>query len=140
MTTHRGHLRLTIGLLAGLCWVSLGITRADERLAVPDEQAQQDVRRQLTELFAEEYKQATTAAQKSALAKKLFDVGISPDTSAAEAYVLLKISSDIAARAGDVKMSLRGIDQLSSRFQTSAIDLKLPALTKLAGAVVSAKP
>ena len=138
MTTYRGRSCLMFGLLTGLCWLSLGITRADERLAVPDEKTQRNIRRQLAEIFSEDYQRAASAAQKTSLAKKLFDVGVASDTDAAEAYVLLKISSDIAARSGDVKMTLRGIDRLTGRYRASAIDLKLPALTALADAAVSA--
>jgi hypothetical protein len=138
MTTYRGRSCLMIGLLTGLCWVSFDVARADERIAVPDEKTQRNVRRRLADIFSEDYQRAASAAQKTSLAKKLYEVGVAPDTDAAEAYVLLKISSDIAARTGDVKFTLRGIDRLTGRYQASAIDLKLPALTKLAVSAATA--
>ena len=69
---------------------------ADKRLPIPDEVDQRRVRKLVGEIFAEEYKQAKTPAQKLALSAKLFKAGVETNSDAAGRFVLLQVARQTA--------------------------------------------
>jgi len=71
---------------------------AQPKTPIPDAQAQQTAKKAAGELFADRFTQATTTAEKTALATDMMDAAGKVQAGSADQYVLLKIALDVAAR------------------------------------------
>ncbi len=83
------------------------------------------------ELFESELAAADTAAEKIALAKKLLDHAHQQKVGAADHYVLLDKTRDLAAAAGDVKLVKQATSEIAAGYRADLAALELSSLTQL---------
>jgi len=101
-----------------------------KKLPIPSATEQEKIARQLNEL----YKTLQPGAKDPAKAQELYDVAAKDGTSPAERYMLLMKGAEIAAVAGDLSLSLQGIDTLDADYDIDALDLKQKLLDKFIAA------
>lgn len=97
------------------------------RLPVPNEAAQQEARRLVTDLFKADYDRAKTSAQKIAHARNLLAEGTASRNDPAGKYALLLVASEIATQQGDLGLAMQVVDELALTFQVDGVELKLAA-------------
>ncbi len=83
-----------------------------KKLPIPAAAEQEKIAKELNEL----YKTSRPGAKDSAKAQELYDVAAKDGSSPAERYMLLIKGSEIAAAAGDLNLSLSGIDTLDADY------------------------
>lgn len=119
---------LALGMAAGL--LAQTVRGADERLPLPSgtdvEKAQSAVR----EVFKSEYAK-TKAADRIALAAKLFSQAQETKNDPASKFVLLRESRDLAAKGSDPFGVVRAADMLSLHFTMDFGDALVPAAAAL---------
>ena len=114
--------------------LALGIVAAASQLAaqqkapVPDAEAQQAVKRAAADIYGKRFREAKTAAAKTALAKEMLDAASKVRAGSADQYVLLSIARDIAAGAGDAPTALEAVDKLAEAFDVPGAKLKAETL------------
>ena len=111
---------------------------ADKRLPIPDEVDQRRVRKLVGEIFAEEYKQAKTPAQKLALSAKLFKAGVETNSDAAGRFVLLQVARKTAVQAGDATAALKAVNETARSFQIDRLAVIVDVMVALERAVTTA--
>ena len=74
-------------------------------------------------MFAERFKQATTTAEKTALATDMMDAAGKVQAGSADQYVLLKIARDVAAATGDAATALQAVERLLEQFDEPGAEL-----------------
>lgn len=97
-----------------------------QQAPVPDPEKQKESEKLVRELFKEEYARKT-AADRSALARKLLEQAQDSAGDPVSRFVLLREASDLAAQAGDVATSLKAIDQLGAAYAVDTLALKSAA-------------
>src|SRR5688572_31975261 len=90
---------------------------------VPDAEKQLESEKLVREVFKAEYAKKT-AADRSALARKLLEQAQDSAGDPVSRYVLLREASDLAAQAGDVATSLKAIDLLGAAYAVDTLALK----------------
>ena len=115
----------------GLFAVTDGVF-AQQKAPVPDAGSQQRVRNLAGSLYGDRFKEARTAADKTALAKEMIRAGLEAGDGSADQYVLLEIARDIAAGAGDAETALAAVAELAQRFDVQGPKLKAEALKRAA--------
>jgi len=110
----------------------------DRKLEIPPDASQKEAEKVIKELFKEEYAKRSPIDRQSFARNLLKQAGESKD-SAATQYVLFREASDVAARAGDVDLAFRAIDDQSRIFPTPPFALKSAALTLAATAARTAE-
>jgi hypothetical protein len=101
---------------------------APPKAAVPDEAAQEAVRKDMRDLFQSRYKEAKTAQERLKIASELLRHSNNLGDDAAGRYVMLRAALDIAAANGDVKTARSAADQLRATFLIDAPPLQLEAI------------
>jgi Concanavalin A-like lectin/glucanases superfamily len=109
------------------------ITAADEltsqqKAPIPGEQAQAASQKAAGELYGGRFRQAKTAAEKTALATEMIDAALKVKDGSADQYVLLKIARDMAAGAGDAPTALRTVEKTVERFDVPGAKLSAETL------------
>ena len=107
---------------------AVGDLFAQQKAPVPDADSRQRVRKLAGSLYGDRFKQAKTAAGKTALAKEMIQAGLEAGDGSADQYVLLEIARDIAAGAGDADTALEAVAELAQRFDVQGGKLKAEAL------------
>ena len=98
---------------------------------VPAAAEQERIAKQMDDL----YKTSHPGPKDPAKAQELYDVAAKAGASAAERYMLLLKGAEIAAAAGDMALSLQGIDMLDADFEGfDALELKQKLLEKFVNA------
>ena len=90
MLRHLYHVVLCVLVVASVI-VAAGELTAQQKAAVPGEQAQQASQKAAGELYGERFRQAKASAEKSALATEMIDAALKVKDGSADQYVLLKI-------------------------------------------------
>ena len=111
---------------------AVGKSNAQEKAAVPDEQAQQASQKAAGELYGGRFRQAKTTAEKTALATEILDAALKFKDGSADQYVLLKIARDMAAGAGDAVTALRTVEKTVDRFDVPGAKLTAGTLQEAA--------
>lgn len=101
---------------------------ARKKLPVPRESELAAARSALKELYAQDYKEATSPQARGDLAKKLVNSSQEVGEDHAAAYELLRIARDLAAQNGELKEALRTVEQLERRFEIDAPAMRLETL------------
>jgi hypothetical protein len=101
---------------------------AQQKAAVPGEQAQQAAQKVAGELYSGRFRQAKTTAEKTTLAKEIIDAALKVKDGSADQYVLLKIARDMAAGAGDAPTALRAVEKTVERFDVPGAKLTAETL------------
>jgi formylglycine-generating enzyme required for sulfatase activity len=99
--------------------------------AVPDDAAQVKARRIVEETFQEQFRKAKTAAEKSALARRLLEQAAKTDDDTAGCYALLDAAEKKATEGLDVETVVEAIDQLAAAYQVEPAPRKLDALATI---------
>ncbi len=103
------------------------LTRADDRKPPPDADAQAKAEAQIKDLFKDDFAKRKPA-DLQALAAKLVQETADADNDPARKFVLLRLASEAAARAGDAAAALHAIDAQAQEFAVDAPALKAVAL------------
>jgi formylglycine-generating enzyme required for sulfatase activity len=101
---------------------------AQQKAAIPDEQAQQASQKAASELYSGRFRQAKTMAEKTALAAEIIDAALKVKDGSADQYVLLKIARDMAVGAGDAPTALRAVEKTVERFDVPGAKLTADTL------------
>ena len=101
-----------------------------KKLPVPAAAEQEKIAKQLNDL----YKTSQPGPKDPAKAQELYDVAAKDGSSPAERYMLLIKGAEIAAAAGDLNLSLSGIDTLDADYDIDALELKQKLLEKFIAA------
>ena len=94
------------------------------KLAVPTEAAQAKAAKTVHDAYSDQIRQATSAEQRLALAKKLRDDGLATADDPVGKFVMLAMARDGAAANGDLDTALDCIDKLSEQFAIDALTMK----------------
>lgn len=113
-----------------------GAAGAGDKLPAPDAARLQAGRQQVKERFQAEYRSATRAPAKTALAQKLLEAAEDPSLAPEVRYAMLAEASELAAAAGKAGMACQAVDQLDRAFRVDAIGLKVAALERMAKSVL----
>lgn len=123
-----------------LTWLILGAsatwaTENSDKLPVPDDEAQKEAVSLIANLYKAEYDAAKTPEQKSALAKKMLQVGKDSKDDPTGRYVLFRLARDIAADAGDADTALAAVEETASLHELDILAVKADVLTKAVKAI-----
>ena len=99
-----------------------------KRLPRPDDEQQEKARQLVLDVFQTELAMAKKGDSRTALARKLLMQARNSSDSPATRYVLLQMSSEMAAEAGDLELALNAADELAAGFDVPASATKLDAL------------
>ena len=96
--------------------VAAGELTAQQKAAVPNEQAQQALQKAAGQLYGGRFRQAKATAEKTALAAEIIDAALKVKDGSADQYVLFKMARNIAVGAGDAPTALRAVEKTVERF------------------------
>jgi hypothetical protein len=97
---------------------------------IPPAAEQEKIAKQLNDL----YKTSQPGPKGPAKAQELYDVAAKDGSSPAERYMLLMKGAEIAAAAGDLNLSLQGIDTLDADYDIDVLEAKQKLLDKFIAA------
>lgn len=117
--------------------VLFGTEAPTPKAPVPSTDAQEEILATVKEVYGEEYKKATTADQRIALAKKLVQKAAESKTDRAAHFVLLRLARDVAATAGDADTAIRAVEEIAATYEVDAYPMLVEAVTKTARAANS---
>jgi hypothetical protein len=101
-----------------------------KKLPIPTAAEQEKIAKQLNEL----YKTSQPGPKDPAKAQGLYDVAAKDGSSPNERYMLLMKGAEIAATAGDLNLSLQGIDTLDADYDIDALEAKQKLLERFIAA------
>src|SRR5262245_47519791 len=101
MATFAPRLELMTALLLFSACAAAKADGAKERLSAPGDAEQRAAQKKIAEIDKGEYERAKTDEKKAALAKRMLADAMATKDAPAGRYVLLKITRDAAAQAGD---------------------------------------
>ena len=125
------HALVRLLVVVGILIASNGL-RAQQKAAVPGDAAEQASRQAVGELYGGRFRQARTAAEKTALATDMIGAALKLTDGSADQYVLLRIARDIAAGAGDAPTALRAVEKIVERFDVAGPKLTAETLQAVA--------
>jgi Protein of unknown function (DUF1559) len=99
-----------------------------KRLPVPSESELVATRAALKELYAQDYKDATTMQDRRQLAQKLVTNSREMGEDHAARFELLRISRDLSAQNGDLTEALKTLVQMEQRFEINGPAMRLETL------------
>jgi formylglycine-generating enzyme required for sulfatase activity len=103
--------------------------RADSRLPIPDNSAQQQAAKTVAETYQQALQKARTNEDRSALAQRLLEQATKLGDDPAGRFVLLRGACTMAAEASDADTAVKAIDQLNESYQVDAPQMRLEALS-----------
>ena len=101
-----------------------------KKLPIPAAAEQEKIAKLLNDV----YKTSQPGAERPGQAQELYDVAAKDGSSPAERYMLLMKGAEIAAVAGDLNLSLSGIDTLDADYEIDAFEAKQKLLEKFIAA------
>jgi hypothetical protein len=107
-----------------------GSSQSLERDKIPDAEQVKEAMLRVDKDHLGAMNAAASAAQKSDLAVKLIATSQSAE-SAADQYALLEKASELAVSAGDARLAIQAIDELSRWFDVDGLALKAESLSQL---------
>ena len=127
---------VTLCLAVAVC---RAVDPPEEKLAVPDADAQQAAEKQTRAVFKSDYENSRTPAQKLEFAKKLYRHGLTMDDDPVARFVLLQTSRKLAMQAGQADVALQAVDGLEKFYDVNALELKAEALEAVAAKLRTAE-
>ncbi|HEY7326824.1 MAG TPA: hypothetical protein VH592_04250 [Gemmataceae bacterium] len=103
------------------------------KLPVPDAAVLRSTSEEIRDIYKAEYASKDAAAQ-AALAGKLLQRGLKQFETAERRFGFLREASDVAARAGDMVLSFRALDELAKYFAVEELPIKAAAIQQAAKA------
>lgn len=101
----------------------LASAQDDPRIPVPDAAAQKEAEKLIRDVFKDDYAKKGIA-ERSALAKKLFQQGMETKDDATSRFVLFQEAAGLFAQAGDLEQAFKSIDQLKGGYRIDPTALK----------------
>ncbi|MGA2257035.1 MAG: hypothetical protein ABSG53_20480, partial [Thermoguttaceae bacterium] len=101
------------------------------RLPAPDVAAQEQALKRVRELFKDKSSSATTGEQRKALAQELLQKAQTTNGDVPAQYVMLKEAGRFAIQAKDADFAFQVIEEMETRFEADALDLKVKWLTTI---------
>jgi tetratricopeptide (TPR) repeat protein len=89
-------------------------------------------------MYADSFREAETAADKVALAKRMIEAARQVPDGSSDQYILLTIARDVVAGAGDAETALLAIDRLAEQFDVDAVAIRSETLLAAAAHATSA--
>ena len=102
------------------------------RLPVPPDAAQAESLSLVREVYKADYDKAKSVVDRQALARKMLALAAETRDDPAGQFVLLKLTRDIAAQAGDGQTAIQAVDAMAKTFQVDAVVMKTDVLAVLA--------
>ncbi len=96
-----------------------------KRLAVPDPAARERIKKDIREIFEDEFAAATTPAKKAALAKTLYSQSRASSDDPDSRFVLLSEACDLSAQAGDVSGAMQIVDTMQEHYGIKPLSVKI---------------
>ena len=100
--------------------------------AVPDKAAQEDAEQSIRILFRDDFARARSPEEKSAVALKLYNEACYTKARPETAYMLLRISANLAAESGQCDDAWRALDEIGRQFDIDVLPDKESALVTAA--------
>jgi hypothetical protein len=107
------------------------IATAQDKLPIPGDAARKEAAALVINLYKADYEGAKTLQQRSALAKKLLQVGAESKDDSTARYVLFLLAKDVATAAGDVTTAMTAVDHANEIFMIDALAMKEEVLSKI---------
>jgi hypothetical protein len=132
------------GQPAGTEVVTITPTPASQRKPIPDAEALKNADRQVKELFHNELavarKLKTPAAEKAAIAKRLFDQAVATRDDPAARYALFKEALELTESAGDASGALKCVEEIERSFEVDSLSLRINTLNRMSNAAKFPEP
>ncbi|HVW03170.1 MAG TPA: hypothetical protein VHB77_22605 [Planctomycetaceae bacterium] len=124
--------------------VTINPTPSSQRSPVPNDEARRAAERQVKELFHDQLavarKLKTPAAEKAAIAKKLFDQAVATRDDPAARYALFLEALDLTESAGDASGALKCVEEMERWFEVDGLALRMNTLSKTASGAKFTEP
>jgi hypothetical protein len=131
------HLWLLIAYVAFFPAVLGALEQDEDKLAVPDADAQKTMVEIVRGTYADDFKSARSTEQKIAVARKLLNQGLATTDDTTGRYVLLQMATDMAAANGDMETAWRAIEQTQLKFQIDEVVVQVQTMGTAVSAVRS---
>ncbi len=118
-TSAKGVISALFAIIIALCAVATHGQAVAPKLSVPDAAGLKSSRKAVDELFGKQISAAKQPAEKVALAKALFKTGAGETSDPGARYVLLSLSKDLAAEAGDLDGALQSIAEIDRLYSVN---------------------
>ncbi len=105
----------------------------DTKLKIPDESSEIVAQRKIRQLFERDFRYASRSEAKTALAKKLLELGKQTDLDPSERYVSLTLAKELADTAADDQLAEESVTELDRWFDVDVFALKLATLRRQFG-------
>ena len=99
------------------------------KLPIPELAAQQKAQTEVKTVF--EYAKATGRADRLRLVGQMIDEALQTNDDRTVQFVMLRVSRDLAIKAGDVQTAFRAIDELDERFAIEAVAMRVQTVTQV---------
>lgn len=103
------------------------------KLKIPDESSEIVAQRKIRQLFERDFRYASRSEAKTALAKKLLELGKQTDLDPSERYVSLTLAKELADTAADDQLAEDSVTELDRWFDVDVFALKLATLRRQFG-------
>jgi NPCBM/NEW2 domain len=103
-----------------------------KKVAAPDASARAESTKLIREVYGREVAAAKTTDQKKVLAEKILQSAKENKNDHVAQFVLLKMSSDLAAQAADCQTAFQALDEMDNVFLVDVLDMKAGVLRKCA--------
>jgi hypothetical protein len=113
---------------------------APSLLPVPSATARANAGKLVDEIYAKDIASVKTPAEKSAVARKMIDMGASLDNDLPGRYVLFERAGELAIHAGDLDIAMDAINSAAHQFQIDGLGIKAAALISVAGSLSANQP
>jgi len=123
--------------VAAVWLLDSAVLYAADKAPVPSADAQNAALALVKDVYGEEYAEAKSSEQKTALAQKLLQTAKGSDQGTANHYALLRVAWDIATQAGDAKLAMQITDQIVAAFEVNAHSAKVATVRTTSGFVRS---
>jgi hypothetical protein len=111
---------------------------AVKRVPPPDAGAREKAQRLVADIFQADLAAAKKGENRVPLARQLLNQARQTGDDPAARYVLLQMSSELAAEGGDLELALSAADELAANYEVEAAAVKLDALAAVVPAKISA--
>lgn len=108
---------------------------AADKAPVPPVDAQNAALTLVKDVYGEEYAEAKSSGQETALARKLLQAAKGTDPGTANHYALLRVAWDVATQAGDAKLAMQITDAITSVYEVNALSAKVATVKTSVGFV-----
>jgi hypothetical protein len=111
--------------------------RADDRLDLPEKEAQVQSYAKVSNVFKNELKAAKNAAEQSALAKQLLKVASETNDDPTTRFAILQLAVETAKKAGDLDLVFSSIDEIAKKYEVDVLDSKLEAFSNFSAPITA---